>query len=91
MKSDIGGFLVGLGAGVGLGMLLAPRSGEKTRSLLRSKVNEGVDYVRKQGTDLRDAATDIVGEGARTVTKGTEAVKAAVEAGKNAYSDALRS
>jgi gas vesicle protein len=58
-------FLSGLGAGIALTVLLAPRSGPATRRLIGRKVEEGKgwvkdktaaaqDYVRGQGEGLRD-------------------------------------
>ena len=91
MNREVCGFLIGLGAGVGLGILFAPRSGEKTRSLLRAKTSDGVTYLRQQGSNARDATADVIRDSTRKVAKGTEAVKAAVEAGKRAYTDALHS
>ena len=85
------GFLTGIGAGLGLGLLLAPRSGERTRLMIRRKAGDSADYLRQRTTDVRDAAAEALREGTRKATKGTEAVKAAVEAGKHAYSQAIRS
>jgi gas vesicle protein len=91
MIRSIGGFLAGLGAGVGMGMLLAPREGRQTRSMVRNKAAEGASYLRQRSTDVRKAATDAIRENTRRVTEGTEAVKAAVNAGTEAYRDSLRS
>jgi gas vesicle protein len=85
------GFLTGIGAGLGLGLLLAPRSGERTRLLLRRRASDGADYLRQRSTDVRDAAAEALRDGTRRVVKGTDAVKAAVEAGKHAYSQTIRS
>jgi gas vesicle protein len=85
------GFLIGLGAGVGLGILLAPRSGEKTRSLLRGKAADGAAYLREQGNNAREATAEIIRDSTRKAAKGADAVKTAMEAGKQAYSDAIRS
>ena len=79
------GFMIGLGAGAGLGMLLAPRSGVRTRILLRRNANDTAAVLRKRGTNLRDAAAEAIQDGARKITKGTEAVQAAVAAGKQAF------
>jgi gas vesicle protein len=79
------GFMIGLGAGAGLGMLLAPRSGVRTRTLLRRNAHDTATLLRKRSTDLRDAAAEAIQDGARKIVKGTEAVQAAVEAGKQAF------
>jgi len=85
------GFMMGVGAGAALGLLLAPRSGEKTRSLIKGKASDGAAYLREKGNDVRDVAAEAIRDGGRVVSKGTDAVKAAVEAGRQAYSQAVRS
>jgi gas vesicle protein len=42
-------FAIGLGVGAILGLVLAPRSGEETRTLLREKAQEGIDEAVSQG------------------------------------------
>ncbi len=67
-------FIVGIGVGVAVGMLLAPRSGEETRQILRAKADEGTDYlkakaddsrdyVKRRGSELRDSASDLIDRG----------------------------
>src|SRR3954466_11472834 len=48
-------FLAGLGIGVGLGMLLAPMSGEETRNNLRERANDLADQAREAVNQGRDA------------------------------------
>lgn len=45
-KGGIGKFLVGLGAGVGLGMIFAPKSGDSTRKELKDKYDEFVESLK---------------------------------------------
>jgi gas vesicle protein len=58
-------FLAGLGAGIAVTLLFAPRSGVATRRLIGGKVKDGQDwvkdkaaaaedYVLSQGTEIRD-------------------------------------
>ena len=99
-RSGFGYFLLGLGIGVAAGMLWAPRSGEETRQLLADKAGEGADYLRartQEGTDyvkqradeLRGTASDLYEKGRSTVARQKETLGAAVEAGKQAYRDAV--
>ena len=41
-------FLAGLGVGAAVGVLYAPRSGDETREVLRSKAEEGREKVRRE-------------------------------------------
>jgi gas vesicle protein len=89
--SKIPYFFLGLGLGVAAGLLLAPQSGEETRTLLKNRADDGKDYLRRQGESLRDSAADVLDRGKTVVSKQKEQVAAAVEAGKQAYREAMRS
>jgi len=91
---------VGLGIGVAVGMLLAPRSGEETRQLLREKADEGKDYlraktdeskefVRRRGTELRESAGDLIDRSKEAITRQKDQLAMAVEAGKQAYRESV--
>lgn len=82
-------FFLGLGLGVAVGVLFAPKSGEETREYIRSKAGEGADYVRRRGSDLRDAAEDAIDRGKETVRRQKDNLSAAVDAGKQAYRDSM--
>jgi gas vesicle protein len=99
-KSGFGYFLLGLGIGVAAGILWAPRSGEETRQLiadkagdsadyLRTRTEEGKEYLRQQGENLKGSAADIYERGRTTVVRQRENLNAAVEAGKQAYREAV--
>jgi gas vesicle protein len=81
-------FFLGLGLGVAVGVLFAPKSGVETRLLLRSKAEEGTDYVKRSAEDLKESATEALDRGKQTIQRHKENLAAAVEAGKQAYREA---
>ncbi|MBV9304247.1 MAG: YtxH domain-containing protein [Acidobacteriaceae bacterium] len=99
-RSGFGYFLLGLGIGVAAGILWAPRAGEETRQLIADKAGEGADYLkartqegkeylRQRSEDLKGSASDLYEKGRSTVARHKENLNAAVEAGKQAYRDAV--
>jgi gas vesicle protein len=82
-------FFLGLGLGVAAGLLFAPKSGPETRDLLRSKADEGKEYLKRRGTEVRDQAAEVLERGKSTVSKQRDNLVAAVEAGKQAYREAV--
>lgn len=99
-KSGFGYFLLGLGIGVAAGILWAPRAGEETRQLiadkagegadyLKSRAQEGTEYVRQRTGDIKQSASDLYERGRSTVTRQKDTLNAAVEAGKQAYREAV--
>ncbi len=83
-------FFLGLGLGVAVGVLFAPKSGAETREYLRSKAEEGSDYVKRRAEELRDSAADAVDRGKDTLRRHKENLSAAVDAGRQAYRDAVK-
>jgi gas vesicle protein len=82
-------FFLGLGLGVAVGVLFAPKSGAETREFIRSKAEEGVDFVKQRGDDLRQTATETIDRGKETLRRQKESLSAAVDAGKQAYRDSV--
>jgi gas vesicle protein len=82
-------FCLGLGLGVAVGVLFAPKSGAETRQLLRDKADEGVDYVKRRSDDLRETAEEALQRGKQTVSRHRDNLAAAVDAGKQAYREAV--
>jgi gas vesicle protein len=82
-------FFLGLGIGVAVGILFAPKSGEETRALIRGKAEEGKDYVKRRSDELRDSASDLIERGRTAVSRQRDNLTAAVEAGKQAYREAV--
>ncbi|HLX42861.1 MAG TPA: YtxH domain-containing protein [Bryobacteraceae bacterium] len=81
-------FFLGLGLGVAVGVLFAPKSGTETRELLKSRANEGADFVKRRSTELRDQAAEAVDRSKETLRRQKDNLSAAVEAGKQAYREA---
>lgn len=57
-KGKVGTLLAGLGIGVGLGLLFAPQSGEKTRADLKKKMDELVAYLK--GLDYNEVKDNLL-------------------------------
>lgn len=55
-NSSLPFFLTGLGTGVALALLLAPRSGAATRSLITGKVSDGTNWVKDKATEAVEKA-----------------------------------
>jgi gas vesicle protein len=70
-------------------LLFAPKSGPETRDLLRSKADEGKEYLKRRTNELGDQATEAIERGKSTVTRQRDNLVAAVEAGKQAYREAV--
>jgi gas vesicle protein len=88
-KNGLSSFLLGLGVGVGIGMLFAPKSGQETRDLIKNKAGEGADYLKKQGSDVKQTASDWVDKGKDALGRQKDNISDAVEAGKQAYRDSV--
>jgi gas vesicle protein len=83
-------FFLGLGLGVAVGVLFAPKSGAETRDYLRSKAEEGTDYVKRRADDLRESATDAIDRSKEGIRRHKENLSAAVDAGRQAYREAVK-
>lgn len=88
-KNGLSAFLLGLGVGVGIGMLFAPKSGQETRDLLKTKAGEGTEYIKQRGTEAKQTAAEWVDKGKDALNRQKDNVNDAVEAGKQAYRDAV--
>jgi len=80
-------FLAGLGVGAVVGVLYAPRSGDETREVLRSKAQEGSERMRQQARRAREQAGDWVDRGGDVLSQQKERFRSAYEAGRQAYQE----
>jgi gas vesicle protein len=85
MENRFSIFLLGVGMGIGLGVILMPKSGPETRKLLKAKAGEGADYVSQRGSQMADRAGDMIERGRQVVERQTEKLSDVVEAGKQAF------
>ena len=81
-------FLAGLGVGAVVGVLYAPRSGNETREALRSKADEGREYVRDRARQARSQANGWVDRGREVLNQQKDQFRAAYDAGRQAYHQA---
>lgn len=88
-KSGFSSFLLGLGVGIGIGMLFAPKSGADTRQLIKDKTGEGADFLKQRSGELRDSAGDLLNKGKDALNRQKTTISDAMEAGKQAYRDAV--
>jgi gas vesicle protein len=77
-------FSIGIGVGAILGLIFAPQAGEDTRAYIREKAEDGVDEAIARGRKVARHAQRAVGEA-------REFVNEAVDAGENAFRQALNS
>lgn len=84
-KDGLANFFLGLGIGVAVGLLFAPKSGEETRDILLTKADEGKEYLKKQTSGLVDSAGDLLDKGRDIIGKQKENLNEAISAGKQAY------
>ncbi len=75
-------FFYGIGVGLAAGVLMAPRSGVKTRRQLAETAREGQDYVMREGAELRDSVVDKLNRTKRAAQATAEGIGVALEVGK---------
>ena len=79
--------------------ILADKAGESAdylksrtdegREYVRQRAQEGQEYIRQRTEDIKGSAADLVEKGRSTVVRQRENLNAAVEAGKQAYREAV--
>ena len=88
-KNGLSSFLLGLGVGVGIGMLFAPKSGKETRDIIKNKAGESSDYLKQRSADIKQTASEWVDKGKEALGRQKENIADAMEAGRQAYRDAV--
>ena len=85
IDSKVSYFLVGLGIGSLIGILLAPKSGKETREYLSEKAKERSEYAQKKAQELRERAEELVERGKEVLTQKKGQIAAAVDVGRETY------
>ena len=88
-RDGLANFVLGVGVGVVVGLLFAPKTGEETRELLKNKADEGKEYLKRRGSELRESADDILERGRGVVGRQKDTLAEAVAAGKQAYRETV--
>jgi gas vesicle protein len=88
--NDFTYFGIGAALGAAAAMLLAPKSGSETRKVLRSKAEEGTDYLASRASEARDTAAEAINRGKKVIKQNAENLSAAVDAGVQTYREAVQ-
>jgi gas vesicle protein len=78
-------FLMGLGIGSLIGVLFAPKSGERTREYIAKKTREGNELAHKKGQELRERAEDAVERSRKIVAQAGGRIATAIDVGIETY------
>jgi gas vesicle protein len=83
--SRLGYFVLGIGVGVAVGLLFAPKAGDETRRLIKDRATDSAEYLKKQSGELKGQASDLVDRSRDTISRHRDNLASAVEAGRSAY------
>jgi gas vesicle protein len=70
-------------------MLFAPKSGSETREMLKSKANEGGEFLKQRSSEFKQSASEWVDKGREAVNRQRENLSDAMEAGRQAYRETV--
>ena len=65
------GFLLGIGAGLAAGMLLAPRKGQETREMLMERARKTRNQIKGKAREAQDAAEQVAESAQGLISKGS--------------------
>jgi len=78
-------FLMGLGIGSAVAILLAPKSGQETRQYIADKTREANNFTRQKAREIKIRAEDAVERGKETIAQTKEQIATAIEVGRETY------
>ena len=85
------GFVVGVGVGATVALLLAPESGQQVRERIKTKADEGTQHLKERASSVTGSAAELIDKGKEALGQAKENIADAAEAGKQAYHDAVNS
>ena len=83
--------LAGVGAGLAVGLAVAPKSGQKLRADIGNKIDDYLESASKKAGELRDSATKLAQSGLREVQRTKCNAKEKVKDTVNGAVDAVNS
>ena len=78
-------FLMGLGIGSAVAILLAPKSGQETRQYIADKTREANDFTRQKAREIKIRAEDAVERSKETIAQTKDQIATAIEVGRDTY------
>jgi gas vesicle protein len=84
-RTRIGEFLIGMSLGAGIGMLFAPRAGDKTRARISDAATQGAGFVKDHSVTLSDAVIGLKHE----IERHKHGIAEAIKSGTYAYKHAV--
>lgn len=87
--SGVIALLAGLGFGLGVGLLAAPKAGRETRAQIADSIHCGLEEAKKKSCEIQNAATEKINQGKRAFDDQARGIRQAVEAGKRAYRESV--
>ena len=85
----LGWFFLGALVGAGVAFILAPKTGEETRELLKEKGSEWAKRAQEVAADIQVRAGDLFDGGRELVEEQTERLASAFEAGRRAMKEEI--
>jgi gas vesicle protein len=77
-------FNFGVAAGAVGGLLMAPRSGVRTRKAIVDTAKEGQEFVKRRSAEVRENLAETLSQGKKAVSRAAESIEDVLESGRQA-------
>ena len=88
--SNFTSFLWGLGIGVGVALLFAPKAGDETRMYLKDRIQNGKQLAEDKAQEIQRQAKNLLDRSEQIVSREVDRFYSAVDAGREAYRQAIK-